>query len=256
MTIETLVRIFPNIKALSEFSAILVEQFSREAIRLRGRFLLSLSGGGTPMALYRLLAQSPYREVLAWNKTYFFWGDERCVPLDNPESSYNQAYQVWLSQINVPTENIIRVSGEIGSVSAAEDYARKLETFANEGLTWPRFDLCLLGMGADGHTASLFPGSTLTSGIATVPVMADYQNRPTGRVSLTPDVFNSARAVVFLAAGIEKSGALRATLAEPRDPVHLPAQRIQPVDGKVYWLVDEAAASQLPKAINGVVVQR
>jgi len=186
----------------------------------------------------------------------FFWGDERCVPPEDAESCYHQAYQAWLSQVPVPEKNIYRIKGELGALKAAEDYAGRLKALADLGLNWPRFDLVLLGLGADGHTASLFPGSAETKGAATVAAKAFYQERPSERVSLTPEVFNSARNIVFLAVGAEKTGALAATLSGPRDPARLPAQRIQPVGGKLCWLVDAAAASLLPEHMDGVTLQR
>jgi 6-phosphogluconolactonase len=125
---------------------------------------------------------------------------------------------------------------------------------AEPGLDWPRFDFVLLGMGMDGHTASLFPGSEETVGKATVAVNAKYQDRPAKRVSLTPDVFNAARNVVFLATGTEKASALSSTLAGPRQPRQIPAQRIHPDNGNLWWLVDEAAASLLPEKIEGVTL--
>jgi 6-phosphogluconolactonase len=247
---------FSDSQKLSSFGAELLAQMALAAVSERGRFLAALSGGGTPMALYNLLAQSPYRESLSWERMLFFWGDERCVPPDDDESCYHQAYQAWLSQVPVPEKNIYRIKGELGALKAAEDYASKLRTLAEPGLDWPRFDLVLLGLGADGHTASLFPGSVETQGVATVAAEAFYQDRPAERVSLTPDVINSARKIVFLAVGSEKARAMADTLCGPREPARLPAQRILPVAGELSWLVDEAAASLLPEHMDGVTLQR
>jgi 6-phosphogluconolactonase len=252
MMTTTCVQIFPDSPALSHFAAELFTRTAREAVAARGRFLASLSGGGTPLALYRLLATAS----LPWDQLLFFWGDERCVPPDDPECCYQQARAVWLGQVPIPEKNLFRILGELGPEAAAADYARQMQAVAAPGLTWPRFDLALLGLGADGHTASLFPGSAETHGPATVAVTAHYQDRPANRVSLTPEVFNSARNVVFLATGSEKAAALAATLTGARDPGRLPAQRIQPTDGTVWWLVDEAAASRLPEQIAGVTIQR
>jgi 6-phosphogluconolactonase len=235
--------------AMSQFAAELFAQAARGSVALRGRFLAALSGGGTPQALYRLLAESSYRESLPWEQVQFFWGDERCVPPEERESCYNQAWTTLLAHVPVPQANLHRAKGELGPRQAAVEYAAQLKALAAPGADWPRFDLVLLGLGDDGHTASLFPGSALTSGLATVAVTAYYQDRPANRVSLTPDVFNAAREVVFLATGQEKARALLSTLTGSHDPVNLPAQRIQPVDGNVWWLVDEAAASLLPEHI-------
>jgi 6-phosphogluconolactonase len=249
---ETIVKIFPDGAALSRFATQLVTHTAREAVAWRGKFLAALSGGGTPQALYRLMA----RVNLPWDKLHFFWGDERCVPPTEAESCYQQAYSTWLGQVPVPPVNLHRARGELGPALAAEDYTRQLQASAEPGLAWPRFDLALLGLGADGHTASLFPGSAETRGLPVLAVTAQYQARPAQRVTMTPAVFNAARRVVFLAVGAEKAGALAATLSGPHDPVKLPAQRIQPVNGKTWWLVDESAARLLPEQINGVRLQR
>jgi 6-phosphogluconolactonase len=246
--LKTTVRIFSDSTVLSRFAADLFARTTCEAVSARGRFLATLSGGGTPMALYRLLVTYS----LPWDKMLFFWGDERCVPPDDAESCYRQACAAWLVYVPVPDNNIFRIKGELGPEAAAADYARQPESAS----ATPRFDLVLLGLGADGHTASLFPGSAETSGAATVAVTAHYQDRPANRVSLTPEVFNSARNVVFLATGAEKAPALAATLTGAREPVKFPVQRIQPTDGEVWWLVDEAAASLLPEGIEGVIIER
>jgi 6-phosphogluconolactonase len=250
------VKVFSDGASLSHFAAGIFADIVSQAVSSSGRFLVALSGGGTPMALYRLLAAAPYRESLPWARMHFFWGDERCVSPDDEESSYHQALQGLLGQVPIPEKNIFRARGELGPQAGAADYARQLQSMAQAGMDWPSFDLVLLGLGADGHTASLFPGSAETKGQATVAVTAHYQDRPANRISLTPDVFNFARNVIFLATGAEKSAALAATLAGARDPVKFPAQRIAPSDGSLLWLVDAAAASQLPDSIPGITIQR
>jgi 6-phosphogluconolactonase len=263
MLSQTFVQVFPEGAALSQFAADWFAQTTREALTARGRCLVSLSGGGTPTDLYRLLAQVS----LPWEQMLFFWGDERCVAPTDPESCYHQAHAAWLGQVPIPAENIFRVKGELGPEAAAADYARQLKSVsasvfsvsksaAPSAPAWPRFDLALLGLGADGHTASLFPGSPETRGLATVAVTANYQDRPAQRVSLTPEVLNSARNVVFLVTGAEKAQALATTLTGARELVKFPAQRICPTDGIVWWLVDAAAASLLPEKIEGVTIQR
>jgi 6-phosphogluconolactonase len=250
------VRVFSDSADLSRAAAELFASTARAAVSARGRFICALSGGGTPRAMYEMMAKSPFRESLPWDKMLFFWGDERCVPPDDAESSYNQARTAWLAHVPVPEGNVFRVKGELGPLAAAENAARQLKSVADADLDWPRFDFVLLGLGADGHTASLFPGSAETSGIATVAVTAHYQDRPANRVSLTPDVFNAARSVVFLATGAEKAQALVTTLTGAREPDKYPAQRIHPGDGNIWWLVDKAAASLLPEKLEGVTIQR
>jgi 6-phosphogluconolactonase len=236
------VRIFKDSEALSLAAA---DIFVTAAAHARRRFLAALSGGSTPSGLYRLLADEPYRSRVEWSKTFIFWGDERCVPPDDEGSNYNQAYQTLLGHIPISDENVQRIKGELGPAGAAGDYARVLKRFSAPGLDWPRFDLALLGMGADGHTASLFPGSQVDVAAPTLVVTADYQGRPAQRVTLTPPVFNSARMILFLVTGADKAEALSRVLSDVFMPEQCPAQRIRPADGQVIWLVDEAAGKYL-----------
>ena len=238
-------KVFADLPRLSRFAAELFSDIVRESAAQRGTVLIALSGGSTPLALYRLLAEPPFRAELPWKSMHFFWGDERCVPPNDPQSNYRQAYDAWLSRVPLPAENIHRALGELDPASAAEDYAGQLRQFAAPGLEYPRFDLVLLGLGADGHTASLFPGSPANADSPVISVAGDYQGRPANRITLTPLVFNAARNVLFLVTGQEKAPALRAALEGPRDTLAHPAQRIQPAQGKVWWLVDEPAAGLL-----------
>ena len=149
------VRIFKDPEQLSLGAAEIFVELAALAITDRGRFLVALNGGGTPNQLFRLLV----REPIDWTRVHVFWGDERLVPPEDPESNYGQAREVLLNHVPIPAENVHRVSSEIEPDAAAMDYARVLQGFASPPLDWPRFDLVLLGMGEDGHTASLFPGS-------------------------------------------------------------------------------------------------
>ena len=235
------IRIFPNLAALSTAAAQLFTEAAIESIRERGRFLVAFSGGSTPTALYRLLV----REPIDWTRVHIFWGDERLVPPDDPESSYGQAREVLLKRIPIPTENIHRVSSDLEPAAAATDYARVLKEFAAPPLNWPRFDLVLLGMGEDGHTASLFPGSPVDVAEPVIAVTANYQGRPARRVTLTPLVFNAARQVIFLVTGANKAVTLKGVLSDYNSIEQCPAKRIQPTDGQVTWMVDEAAGLAL-----------
>lgn len=218
------------------------------AIRARGQAGLVLSGGGTPLALYRELA-GPLAGDVAWGAVHFFWGDERLVPPDDPGSNYRAAWEALLSRAPVPAENIHRVKGELSAAEAAADYSQQLRQWAamhDPGATnpWPRFDIVLLGLGEDGHTASLFPGSPLKEDAPVIAVAADYACRPAGRVSLTPRVFNDAARVIFLATGANKADAVYNTFYKD-DPVRYPAQRIRPASGEVIWFLDRALAARL-----------
>jgi len=235
------IRIFKDADELSRAAADLFVTLAVQSIRERGRFLVALSGGSTPMALYRLLA----REPIDWTRIHVFWGDERLVPPEDPENSYGQAWEALLKHIPIPTENIHRVASELDPVAAARDYASILREFAAPPLDWPRFDLVLLGLGEDGHTASLFPGSPVDATEPVIAVTAQYQGRPARRVTLTPLVFNAARQVIFLVTGANKAVTLRGVFDDYNSSEQIPAKRIQPADGQVTWLVDKAAGKEI-----------
>lgn len=235
------VRIFKDAVELSRAAADLFVTLAVQSIRERGRFLVALSGGSTPMALYRLLA----REPIDWTRIHVFWGDERLVPPEDAENSYGQAREALLKHIPIPTENIHRVASELDPVAAARDYASILREFAAPPLDWPRFDLVLLGLGEDGHTASLFPGSPVDATEPVIAVTAQYQGRPARRVTLTPPVFNAARQVIFLVTGANKAVTLKGVFSDYNSSEQIPAKRIQPADGQVTWLVDKAAGKEI-----------
>lgn len=243
------IRIFKDLEKLSHNAATLFSERSAKAIEEHGRFLVALNGGSTPKRLFRLLA-AEYREKVDWSNVHAFWGDERCVPPNDPESSYGQARDALLSHVPILDSNIHRVKGELEPAEASKDYALTLSGFASSPFESPRFDLVYLGMGEDGHTASLFPGSPVEATEPTLPVTAQYQDRPASRVTLTQLVFNRARTVAFMATGEKKAVTLAEVLSDRYNPELLPAQRIEPKNGKLIWLVDEAAASRLPKELT------
>ncbi len=239
-----MIKVFKDIGELSQYAADLFIHIANESIKERGRFLVSLAGGGTPMRLYEILgAWSP--DKVDWARVHFFWGDERCVPVDDAGNSYGQTKKILFDKIG--GTNIHRILSELTPDEAAKKYAQTLKQFAEPPLDWPRFDLVLLGMGDDGHTASLFPGSLMKVDSPTLAVTANYQDRPANRVTLTPQVFNSARNIVFLVTGISKAETLVNVLSDEHKPDIYPAQRINPQDGQLTWFVDEAAASKLKR---------
>ena len=243
------VRIFKDVEKLSRAAAYLFVERAAQSVAERDQFLVALNGGSTPTRLFEMLATT-FQPRVDWSKTHVFWGDERCVPPEDPGSSYGQARDVLLSRVPIPDANIHRIQGELSPAEAAEQYALTLKQFASAPFAWPRFDLVYLGMGEDGHTASLFPGSALYVSEPTMPVTANYQDRPADRVTLTPAVFNHARMVVFMAAGEKKAHTLAEVLSGRYNPELYPAQRIEPKDGHLVWLVDEAAASRLPRQLS------
>lgn len=242
------IRIFRDHEQLSRSAATLfVEQASR-SIDERGRFLVALNGGGTPTRLFQLF-RSDLREKVEWDKIHIFWGDERIVPSDHPESSYGQARDLFLRHVPIPEGNVHHIQADLQPDEAAKDYSFVLEQFTKPDLELIRFDLIYLGLGEDGHTASLFPGSPLDVEEPVIPVTGEYQGRPARRITLTPLVINNARMIVFMATGDKKAATLREVLSGRYDPERYPAQRIEPKNGKVIWLVDEDAAGKLPHSL-------
>jgi 6-phosphogluconolactonase len=220
-----------------------------------GRFSVALSGGSTPKAMLSLLSADPFRETVPWGSIYFFWGDERCVPPDHQDSNYRMASEALLSKVPVPKENIFRIPAEMENAqSAAEEYELTLTRFflnaekrsATAPLSnVPRFDLVMLGMGPDGHTASLFPGTTALK-VSDRVVVANYVEKfKTYRITLTATTINNARNVTFLAAGADKAETLKNVLEGPYQPDLYPSQMIRPAKGALLWMVDQAAAHLL-----------
>lgn len=243
------IRIFKDMENLSRAAADLFAERAAQAIMERDRFLVALNGGSTPNRLFQLLA-SDFREKVIWSRVHVFWGDERCVPPGDAGSSYGQAWDAFLRHVPIPESNIHRVKTDLEPVEAAKDYSLTLGGFASPPLEFPRFDLVYLGMGEDGHTASLFPGSPVDVNEPALPVTAHYQDRPANRVTLTPPVFNQARAVAFMVAGEKKAVTLAEVLGDRYNPELLPAQRISPKNGDLIWLVDEEAAGKLPRELT------
>lgn len=240
---ESEIIIVSDPEALARLGARLFALLAREAITSRGRFTAALSGGSTPRVMYRLLAGEPYRSEVPWEQVHLFWGDERCVPPDDPESNYHQAEEALIGRVPIPAENVHRIQGELPPEQAVRAYGGALEDF----FCGPRvrFDLMLLGLGSDGHTASLFPGSTALEEATRLvaAVEAQYEDRPACRVTLTLPAINTSRQILFMVSGRSKAGIVHEVLSEPQDL--LPAQRVHPTAGKLSWLIDEAAASRL-----------
>lgn len=212
------------------------------ALAARGRFTVALSGGHTPRRLYERLAERP----LEWSRVFFFWGDERAVPPEDPESNYRMARLTLLDRIGARPEQIFPIPAELPPAQAADAYQATLRAFFQLGPgQWPVLDLVLLGLGADGHTASLFPGTAALEEQQRL-VVAHYVEAVGGwRITLTLPVLNAARAVIFLVSGAHKAWALRAALEPDRTTPPVPAARVAPTHGRLLWLVDQAAAQQL-----------
>jgi 6-phosphogluconolactonase len=241
--VDRQVAVLPDLAALSEEAARRIIKQARGAVASRGRFTVALSGGSTPEGAYRLLAQVQYGSQVPWDGVHLFWGDERCVPPDEAGSNYRLAYQAFIAEVPIPAENVHRIRGELSPPAAALAARREMEDFFCGPL--PRFDLVLLGLGTDGHTASLFPGSDALEvvGDMAVAVEAQYEGRPAQRVTLTLPAINGARQVLFLVSGEDKSGIVAQVLGSGGGS--LPAERVRPTAGELVWLLDEAAANSL-----------
>jgi 6-phosphogluconolactonase len=234
---------------LFEAAAEEVVRAANQAVSQRGRFTLALSGGSTPKNLYTLLATNA-RTSLPWDRTYFFWSDERHVPPTHPESNYRMAEEAMLSKIPVAAGNVFRVPTENPDAAAvAEAYEQTLRKFfAVEAGQVPRFDLILLGMGPDGHTASLFPETAALRERTRLVVANWVEKLKTSRITFTLPLLNAARCVAFLVSGVDKASALHEVLEGNAPGEQYPAKLVQPGDGKLIWFLDRAAASGLTKS--------
>ena len=231
---------------LFEAAAEEIVRAANQAVSERGRFTFAVSGGSTPEKLYTLLATNA-RASLPWDKVFFFWGDERHVPQNDPESNYRMAEAAMLSKIPVPPGNVFRIPAENpDAAAAAERYEQTLRKFfALEPGQVPRFDLILLGMGPDGHTASLFPETPAVKERSRLVVANWVEKLKASRITFTLPVLNAARGVMFLVSGTDKAAALRAVLQGDGPGEQYPAKLVRPADGKLIWFVDRAAASEL-----------
>jgi 6-phosphogluconolactonase len=219
-----------------------------EAVAQRGTFTVALAGGSTPKALYALLGDdSSFRLKMPWGKSHFFFGDERHVPPESPESNFHMANEALFSKGLVKPEQITRIKGECADAEkAALEYEQALRAyFKLKDGEYPRFDVVLLGMGDEGHTLSLFPGTRALHASNRIVVRNWVGKLFTDRITLTAPAVNQANCVIFSVTRSDKALALKAVLEGPYEPEQLPAQLIQPVNGKVLWLVDQAAGAKL-----------
>jgi len=219
---------------------------ANEAVADRGRFAIALSGGSTPKALFNLLATNA-RTAMPWDRTFFFWGDERHVPPTDPESNFKMANEAMLSKIPVAPSNIFRVEAENPDAAAAAAAYEKvlMKFFSLQPGEFPQFDLILLGMGPDGHTASLFPGTAALQEKSRLVVANWVEKFKTHRITSTLPVLNAARAVAFLVSGTDKAEALKQVLEGNAPGEQYPSKLVKPLNGKLLWLLDRAAASGL-----------
>jgi 6-phosphogluconolactonase len=246
-------RIVPDAQALYREAAQEFLRRAQDAVRARGRFMVALSGGSTPRGLYSLLADDvSLARATPWDKVHFFWGDERQVPPDHSDSNFRMAWDALLSRVPVRCENIHRVRGENpDAAKAASDYEQSLrQVFGTSTSKVPRFDLILLGLGADGHTASLFAGTSALQEESDLVVCNWVEKLKTERITFTARLINHAAAVLMLVSGQDKAASLSAVLRGPHDPERFPAQLVMPHDGALIWLLDHSAARALIQPRN------
>ncbi|MFZ5451006.1 MAG: 6-phosphogluconolactonase [Thermodesulfobacteriota bacterium] len=237
-------RTFADLSSLSRAAAELFARLAAEAVSTRGRFSVALSGGSTPRRTYEILAQPPFREEIPWDRLHVFWGDERCVAPDDPLSNARMVREALLAHVPLPRTQIHPIFCQTSPEAGARDYEVLLRDFFGE--MRPRLDLVFLGLGDNGHTASLFPGDAALAAKDRWTAAVHHPEAKLPRITLTAPLINQAAAVVFLVAGGAKAGALGEVLHGPHDPRRLPAQLIKPENGELYWLVDREAAARLP----------
>lgn len=251
--------VFPDRSALARSAATRFVAIAQSAIRARGKFTVALSGGSTPRDLFTLLATQEFASQIDWSRTHLFWGDERGVPPDHPDSNFKMANDTLISRVPVPAENVHRIHAEIAPEDAAREYAETIRKFwdterispqspltkGDTGDRIPAFDLVLLGLGPDAHTASLFPHTPALHETARWVVAQYVDKLKTDRITFTPPLINAAKNILFLVAGADKANAVQAVWRGKYSPDEFPAQLIQPTKGIVVWLLDQAASANL-----------
>lgn len=248
-----MIRIHEDLEALSRTAADYFVELAGTSIRRRGRFDVALAGGHTPRRTYELLAEPSRRDTVDWKRVHLFWGDERCVPPEDERSNARMAREAFIDHVPVPKSNVhpVACAGGSDAGKAAAAYERLLRAHFGED-TPPQWSLVFLGLGADGHTASLLPDSPLLLEDARWVGVADPPDEGgVIRVTLTPPAMRSASELIFLVAGPRKAGALHTAHSAPFDPQRLPAHAVRPIAGKVTWLVDTAAGDGLLQGRKG-----
>lgn len=242
------IRILADTEAISRAAAETLIKDISDCLQAQDSYSIALSGGSTPRRLYALLANdAKLQEQIPWERVHFFWGDERHVPPDHPDSNYRMAYNALLSKVPIPSINIHRIRAEDSDADkAAADYEHEIRRFLKiDAGQMPRFNCVLLGMGPDGHIASLFPGTSALEETNRLAVANWVEKFQSYRITLTVSVINNADRIIFLVSGAEKADTLKAVLEDDVKSNRYPAQRIQPSDGKLIWFLDRSAAGRL-----------
>ena len=237
------VRVFQDEAELAEATAKYIIELANHTVDGSGRFVISLSGGHTPEQLFTLMSKTPFRDQMPWHKTFVFWGDERCVPATDKQNNGHMAKSLLLDHVGLPAENIYAIPVELSPEETAKKYEQTIKNFFGDDPT--RFDLILLGLGENGHTASLFPDTDVLTDHTDLVKEVFVAEQKMFRITMTAKLINKARNIVFLVAGDGKAEILRTVLKAPYQPDKYPAQLIKPVEGNLYWYVDNKAANLL-----------
>jgi 6-phosphogluconolactonase len=242
-----MIKIFDSSEELSRAAAELFISASNEAIAKTERFLVALSGGSTPKRVFEILSQTSFQERVDWSKVFIFWGDERCVPFEDAESNAGMTYKALLNHVTIPQEQIFRIKGELSPQEAASQYNELLTTFfeGNE----KTFDLVYLGMGPDGHTASLFPYTTILDERIALAKEVYLEELKKFRVSITQDTINRAEKIAFLITGENKADVLNEVMFGEKNTKQFPSQLIHPSNGELIWYLDRAASKVIANKI-------
>ncbi len=241
-----MVQKFKNQREASEAMAEAFKNIAVEAVQARGRFTVALTGGSSPLQLHEILSSAPYTETVPWDKTFVFWGDERAVPFDDEQNNAKMGFETLLNHVPVPASQIYRMNGEVPVEDAVEEYEVLLRNhFKNAD---PQFDLILLGMGADGHTASIFPGTEVVHEQSKWVSSGFNAEQKSKRITLTVPLINKARHIFFSVFGDGKAKTLLNVHLGEHDPDTLPSQLIKPENGDLIWYIDEAAGKFLNTA--------
>jgi len=239
------IKISPDKNKLMQESAAYIAVLIKKSIKEKDRCTFVLSGGSTPKSLYETLASEKYRETIEWSKVYLFWGDERCVPPDHPDSNYRMVKEALIDHIDIPQRNVFRIPAEQEPGEAAREYEETIKKNVGGSMQFPVFDIILLGIGEDGHTASLFPGTTAIDEKERWVTGVYVPQLNTHRITLTLPVINNGRDVIFLVAGESKADVVRKIINGKGLPY--PAAHINPVQGKLVYLIDEAIGARITK---------
>lgn len=248
--VQIAVEVSPTVAEVTHAAAELFTRSAEEAAAQRGHARIAISGGSTPKTVFALLADpaQPYVARVPWNRLQLFWVDERCVGPEDAESNYGMTKRAMLDKVPLPAANVHRMEGELDPEEGASRYESEIRnTFKLEGAETPTFDLILLGLGPDGHTASLFPHTEGLNEMSRIVIANHVPQKDSWRLTLTWPVITQGREVAFLAEGVEKAKMIHTVFADAYDPETYPAQLIRPANGRLTLLLDKAAASELPQ---------